>query len=162
FRLVREGLARFLRETWLGFVMGIAAPLIVWGLAHVDWGKGSSETHRTTAPGPPLRAPLATRSFLQRLIPPPGGRLPGVHVLAPDLDVSASTDQPLGGRAFSDSAKQVGRYATATVSAYRSEHMLSAPGHFPGLGAAAQSTDASPTEVGLSIKDLLRRDVVPF
>ena len=289
---MREGLARFLRETWLGFVIGIAAPLIVWGLAHVDWGKGSSETHRTTAPGPPLRAPLATRSFLQRLIPPPGGRLPGVHVnaqirkvvaklplerkiaqlllvgfdgrtakapfygtlgrmdlggvvlthdnyespdqistlaaaiangtsdarthtppfiiapqeggdfsafpnlppfdnaadvgsaglagreagdaakalkkvglngvLAPDLDVSASTDQPLGGRAFSDSAKQVGRYATATVSAYRSEHMLSAPGHFPGLGAAAQSTDASPTEVGLSIKDLLRRDVVPF
>src|SRR5205807_8359829 len=52
-------------------------------------------------------------------------------VLAPDVDVSASTDQPLGGRVFSDDPKQVARYATATVSAYRSEHMLSAPGHFP-------------------------------
>ncbi len=288
---MRERLARFLRETWLGFVIGIVAPLAVWGLGQVDWGKGSTETNRPPAPGPPLHA-SATRSFLERLIPPPGGRLPGVHVnaeirklvsklpldreiaqlllvgfngrsvkapfygtlgrmdlggvvlthdnyespdqistlaagisnstsdarthtppfilapqeggdfsafpnlppfdnaadvgsvglagkeagdaasalknvglngvLAPNLDVSASTDQPLGGRVFSDNAKQVARFATSTVSAYRSAHMLSAPGHFPGQGAATQSTDAGPTEVGLSLKDLMRRDVTPF
>jgi len=269
------------------------APLAVWGLGKVDWGGASDGTKHGVAPGPPLHAPLAARSFLERLIPPPGRRLPGVHsdaqirklvaklpldrkvaqlllvgfdgrtvkapfygtlgrmdlggvvlakqnydnnpdqistlaagvsnatadgrthtppfilapqeggdfaafsnippfdnaadlgsiklaareageaakalgqvgfngVLAPDLDVSASTDQPLGGRAYSDDPKQVSRYATATVSAYRSAHMLSAPGHFPGLGAAGQSTDTSPTEVGLAIKDLMRRDVVPF
>src|SRR2546429_8075374 len=40
--------------------------------------------------------------------------------------------------------------------------MLSAPGHFPGIGAAGQSTDQGPTEVGLSMKDLGRRDLVPF
>jgi len=288
---VRIGLLRLLREVWLGFLIGVVAPLGVWGLGKVHWSS-SSHSHRAVAPGPHLRRPVPARSFLERLIPPPGGRLPGVHVdtqirkavaklpldrkiaqlllvgfagrtikapfygtlgridlggvafdrdnyqspdqistlaagvsnttsdprthtppfivapqeggdfsafpnlppfdnaadlhstslaareardaskaltqigfngvLAPDLDVSASTDQPLAGRAFSDVPSRVSAYATATIGAYRSAHMLSAPGHFPGIGAAGQSTDQGPTEVGLSMKDLGRRDLVPF
>ncbi|MBV9213369.1 MAG: hypothetical protein JOZ25_06950 [Actinobacteria bacterium] len=287
---MRKGLARFLREAWLGIAIGIAAPLAVWGLAQVHWHSGSGGSNAATAHG--RVRPVASRSFLEQLIPPPGGSLPGVRfdaqirklvaklplerkiaqlllvgfdgrtarapffgtlarmdlggvelargnyenpaqittlasavynatadarshtppfilapqeggdvtafpnlppfdnaadvgsiaratseandaanalkqaglngVLAPDIDVSASTDQPLGGRAYSDDPRQVARYATATVSVYRSAHMLTAPGHFPGLGGAAQSTDVGPTEVGLSLKDLLRRDVEPF
>jgi beta-N-acetylhexosaminidase len=288
---VRQGLFRFLREIWLGLAIGIVAPLAVWGLGKVDW-HASSHSHRAVAPGPPLKRPIPARSFLEHLIPPPGGRLPGVHVdtqirrqvgklplerkiaqlllvgfagrtvkapfygtlgrmdlggvafdrdnyqspnqistlaaavsnttadprthtppfivapqeggdfsafpnlppfdnaadlhstslaareardsakaltqvgfngvLAPDLDVSASTDQPLAGRAFSDVPSKVASYAGATIGAYRSAHMLSAPGHFPGIGAAGQSTDNGPTEVGLGMKDLARRDLVPF
>jgi beta-N-acetylhexosaminidase len=83
-------------------------------------------------------------------------------VLAPDADVGASAPDPLGPRAYADDPVQVSSYATAVVAAYRRERMLSAPSHFPGIGAAAQTTDEGPTSVGLSMRELERRDLRPF
>ena len=40
--------------------------------------------------------------------------------------------------------------------------MLSAPKYFPGMGAASQSTEEGPVQVGLSLEDLTARDLVPF
>jgi beta-N-acetylhexosaminidase len=83
-------------------------------------------------------------------------------VLAPDADVGASAPDPLGPRAYSDDEAEVSRYAAAVVSAYRSARMLAAPSHFPGIGAASQSTDEGPTSVGLDMTELQRRDLAPF
>jgi beta-N-acetylhexosaminidase len=83
-------------------------------------------------------------------------------VLAPDADVGASAPDPLGPRSYSDDPAEVSRYAVAVVAAYRRARMLSAPSHFPGIGAAAQTTDEGPTSVGLSMRELQRRDVRPF
>ena len=83
-------------------------------------------------------------------------------MLAPDADVGASAPDPLGPRSYSDDPAEVSRYAVAVVAAYRRALMLSAPSHFPGIGAAAQPTDEGPTSVGLSMRELQRRDVRPF
>jgi beta-N-acetylhexosaminidase len=83
-------------------------------------------------------------------------------VLAPDADVGASAPDPLGPRAYSDDEGEVSHYAAAIVAAYRGERMLSAPSHFPGIGAASQSTDDGPTSVGLDMTELHRRDLAPF
>jgi beta-N-acetylhexosaminidase len=83
-------------------------------------------------------------------------------VLAPDADVGASAPDPLGPRAYSDDTVGVRRYAVAVVAAYRRERMLSVPSHFPGIGAATQTTDEGPTSVGLSMRELERRDLPPF
>jgi beta-N-acetylhexosaminidase len=78
------------------------------------------------------------------------------------VDVGAGGADPLGPRSFSDDPVDVSRYGAAVVSAFRSAGMLSAPGHFPGIGAAAQSTDEGPTSVGLDMGALGRRDLPPF
>lgn len=83
-------------------------------------------------------------------------------VLAPDVDVGGSTPDPLGPRAYSDDPNDVRRYATAVVDVYRSAGMLTAPSHFPGIGAASDSTDQGPAEVGLSMHALSERDLRPF
>jgi beta-N-acetylhexosaminidase len=83
-------------------------------------------------------------------------------VLAPDIDVGASAPDPLGPRAYSDDTGEVSHYAAAVVSAFRGARMLSAPSHFPGIGAASQPTDDGPTSVGLSMAELQRRDLAPF
>ena len=83
-------------------------------------------------------------------------------VLAPTVDVGAGGGDSLGPRAFSDDPVDVSRYGAAVVSAFRGAGMLSAPGHFPGIGAAAQSTDEGPTSVGLDMGELGRRDLPPF
>ena len=54
------------------------------------------------------------------------------------------------------------RFAAATVRAYLGAKMLTTPKHFPGLGAASQSTDDGAAEVGLSLQVLAGRDLVPF
>jgi len=284
---VLRGLRGFLWECRYGLLIGVLAPLAVWGLGQVHWN-GSHGTHaRATRTGPPVPA----RSFLERLIPSPSGTLRGVRassdirrlvarlpverrvaqlllvgfdgrdssapflgtlrrmdlggvaiqsqnytgtsqlasltkaiagaasgrghepllivapqeggqfsafpdlpptaaagdlstpadaaaearasaralkrlglngVLGPDIDVGASGPDPLGVRAFSSDPRDVTAYASATVSAYRGARMLAAPGHFPGIGAAAQSTDQQPTSVGLGIGDLEKRDLRPF
>lgn len=83
-------------------------------------------------------------------------------VLAPDLDVGAGGADPLGPRAFSDNPHQVAAYGAAVVSAFRRARVLTAPSHFPGIGAASESTDEGPTSVGLDMGALGRRDLVPF
>ncbi|MEA2398200.1 MAG: beta-N-acetylhexosaminidase, partial [Thermoleophilaceae bacterium] len=83
-------------------------------------------------------------------------------VLGPDADVGAGGSDILGPRAFSDDAQDVSVYTKAVVSAYRSARMLTAPEHFPGIGAASQSPDDGPTEVGLDMAALRHRDLRPF
>jgi beta-N-acetylhexosaminidase len=83
-------------------------------------------------------------------------------VLGPSIDVGAESGPALGGRVFSDDPRQVASFADAEARAYRRGFVLSAPGHFPGLGSADVSTDEGPATVGLSAAELAQRDLVPF
>lgn len=83
-------------------------------------------------------------------------------VLAPVIDVGLPDDLAIGARAFSDEPDKVADYATAVVGAYRRAGVFAAVKHFPGLGSASQSTQVGPANVGLSIGELARRDLVPF
>ncbi|MBA3421543.1 MAG: hypothetical protein H0U12_06560, partial [Thermoleophilaceae bacterium] len=84
-------------------------------------------------------------------------------VLGPVLDVGATDGGPLGLRAFSDSAREIARYARATVTAYASAGVVTAPLHFPGgLGQSASSTDEGPSQVSLPLNALRQRDLLPF
>jgi beta-N-acetylhexosaminidase len=84
-------------------------------------------------------------------------------VLGPMVDVGAGeTGSVLGSRIYSDDPEQVSKYAEETIGAYRAEHVFSAVGHFPGLGAADQSTEDGPATVGLGLDELRQRDLIPF
>jgi len=84
-------------------------------------------------------------------------------VLGPDVDVgSGETGSVLGARVYSDDPADVSAYAEATVGAYRGQHVFSSAKHFPGLGAADQSTEEGPATVGLGLDELAERDLVPF
>jgi beta-N-acetylhexosaminidase len=83
-------------------------------------------------------------------------------VLGPVVDVGQESGSALGARLYSDSAEAVAAYADATVTAYRAKHVFSAVAHFPGLGAADQSTEEGPATVGLGLEELRARDLIPF
>jgi beta-N-acetylhexosaminidase len=85
-----------------------------------------------------------------------------VGVLGPVIDVGLESGSALGARVYSDDPAEVARYAEATVHAYRDQHVFSAVKHFPGLGAADQSTEEGPASVGLGLDELAERDLVPF
>jgi beta-N-acetylhexosaminidase len=48
------------------------------------------------------------------------------------------------------------------IRAYREERLFGAVKHFPGLGAADQSTELGPATVGLDLDQLRQRDLRPF
>jgi beta-N-acetylhexosaminidase len=83
-------------------------------------------------------------------------------VLGPLVDVGLAAGSALGARVYSDDPREVVGYAEATVRAYRRERVFSAVGHFPGLGAADQSTEEGPASVGLDVPELRERDLLPF
>jgi beta-N-acetylhexosaminidase len=83
-------------------------------------------------------------------------------VFGPNLDVGQADDPVLGARMFSDDPRQEAALAQTTVPAYTRAGILSAVEHFPGLGAASQPTEQGPAQVGLSLEDLRRNDLVPF
>ena len=83
-------------------------------------------------------------------------------VLGPTIDVGAADGVAVGGRAFSDDPRDVADYAEAAVDAYRGASLLSAPGHFPGLGAGTEDTRLGLSQVGSSLAELRARDLVPF
>jgi beta-N-acetylhexosaminidase len=84
-------------------------------------------------------------------------------VLGPVVDVGGTeTGSSVGARVYSDDPEQVASYANASVRAYRAEHVFSAAGHFPGLGATDQSTEEGPATVGLGLDELRERDLIPF
>ena len=84
-------------------------------------------------------------------------------VLGPMVDVGGTeTGSALGARVYSDDPEEASAYADATVRAYRAEHIFSAVGHFPGLGATDQSTQDGPATVGLGLDELRQRDLIPF
>ncbi|HZG48539.1 MAG TPA: glycoside hydrolase family 3 N-terminal domain-containing protein [Thermoleophilaceae bacterium] len=83
-------------------------------------------------------------------------------VLGPVLDVGVESGSALGARVYSDDPAEVAGYADATVKAYRRKRVFSAVSHFPGLGAADQSTEVGPATVGLGLAELRERDLQPF
>jgi beta-N-acetylhexosaminidase len=83
-------------------------------------------------------------------------------ILGPVVDVGIPTGSALGARVYSDDPSEVARYADATVTAYRRGRLFSAVEHFPGLGAADQSTQEGPANVGLGVAELRDRDLIPF
>jgi beta-N-acetylhexosaminidase len=83
-------------------------------------------------------------------------------VLGPVVDVGQEQGSALGARLYSDNPQEVAAYADATVTAYRAKHVFSSVKHFPGLGAADQSTEEGPATVGLGLDELRDRDLIPF
>jgi beta-N-acetylhexosaminidase len=83
-------------------------------------------------------------------------------VLGPVVDVGQESGSALGARLYSDNPDEVSAYADATVRAYRAQHVFSAVTHFPGIGAADQSTEEGPATVGLGLDELRARDLIPF
>jgi beta-N-acetylhexosaminidase len=83
-------------------------------------------------------------------------------VLAPVVDVGPEDEPALGLRVYSDDPEEVAAFADAAVVAYRKARVLAAVKHFPGIGVASQSTEEGPAQVGLSLADLRRRDLIPF
>lgn len=83
-------------------------------------------------------------------------------VLGPVVDVGLENGGVLGARAYSNEPARVAAYGKEVVGAYRTRRMLSAPLHFPGIGSATQSPEEGPGQVGLTLEQLRRRDLVPF
>jgi beta-N-acetylhexosaminidase len=81
-------------------------------------------------------------------------------IIGPPIDVVGSTATRT--YAFSDDPATVANFAKAGVAAFRRAKLLSAPGHFPGIGGGTADTDQGPSQVGLSLEELRERDLVPF
>jgi beta-N-acetylhexosaminidase len=82
-------------------------------------------------------------------------------LLEPDLDV-AGAGSALGTQALAGDPALVSDYGTRVVTACRRLRLFCAAKHFPGIGAADTTTDVAPAQVGLSMAQLMDRDVKPF
>jgi len=80
---------------------------------------------------------------------------------APIADL-AYPSGPVGSEGFSADPQIAADLVGAAVSAYREGRIASAPGAFPGQGAASQDPDTGPGTVGFSLDELRGADVVPF
>ncbi len=83
-------------------------------------------------------------------------------VLGPVIDVGPPDGRAVGGRAFSSDPRDVADYARAVIGVYRAQSLLTAAGHFPGLGSGSEDTRLGPSQVGSSVAELSARDLVPF
>ena len=132
-----------------------------WVMAEQDGGDYSSfgDLPPSKAPGDSggaARAAAALRQAAATL------KALGINgLLEPDLDV-ADSDGILGTQALSARPAAVADYARRTVAACESLRLFCAAKHFPGIGAADTPTDQGPAQVGLSLAQLMQRDVVPF
>ena len=82
-------------------------------------------------------------------------------MLAPAADVGYSAG-PADGLAFSDDPARVARAARASVAGWRAGGVVTAPGHFPGQGAASQDPLDGPASVGVGRGRHPALDLVPF
>jgi beta-N-acetylhexosaminidase len=132
-----------------------------WVMAEQDGGDYSSfaDLPPSKAPGDaggaaPAAAALAQAAATLKAL--------GINgLLEPDLDVAGS-DGILGTQALSSSPAAVADYARRTVAACESLRLFCAAKHFPGIGAADTPTNQGPAQVGLSLAQLAKRDLVPF
>ncbi len=83
--------------------------------------------------------------------------------LAPVADV-ARPDSALArdGRLFGTSARAVAAAGTAFADGLRAAGVAATAKHFPGLGAATETTDAAPVRIDLSARELRSVDMAPF
>jgi len=81
--------------------------------------------------------------------------------LAPIADV-ATLDSPLADRAFSDDELITSQLTAAAIRGCEEAGIACVARHFPGLGAASQSTDQGPATVSLDAETLASRDLAPF
>jgi beta-N-acetylhexosaminidase len=82
-------------------------------------------------------------------------------VLHPSADLGVAGG-PAELRAFSDDPREAAARVRAAVDGWTDADVLPAPGRFPGEGAASQDPLAGPATVGLSLDELMQRDVQPF
>ena len=83
-------------------------------------------------------------------------------LLGPALDVGTHDGGALGPLAFSDDPEDVAAYGRQSIAFCLRLRILCAAKHFPGIGSADTATDEGPAYVGLTLDQLLARDVVPF
>jgi beta-N-acetylhexosaminidase len=89
-------------------------------------------------------------------------RTAGVEVvLAPSADLGVGGG-PAELRAFGDDPRGVAAFVFQAVDGWLSGNVLPVPGRFPGEGAASQDPLEGPATVGLSLDELVARDVRPF
>lgn len=81
--------------------------------------------------------------------------------LFPVADV-ATLDSPVADRAYSDDPAVVAAMTAAAIRGCDAAEIACAPSHFPGLGAASQSTQEGPATVSLDLGSLAARDLAPF
>ena len=82
-------------------------------------------------------------------------------VLAPSADLGVGGG-PSEERAFSDDELIAARFVRAAVGGWIDARVKPAPGRFPGEGAASQDPLAGAATVGLSLDELVARDLRPF
>ena len=133
-----------------------------WLLTIQDGGKFSALRGLPPADSPgDLASVTQARSEATR--PPRSLHALGINgVLGPDLDVDTDSGGPYTDVAYSSDPNEVGAFGVATVRAFERQKMLTVVKHFPGLGAATQSTDDGAAKVGLPLDALATRDLVPF
>jgi beta-N-acetylhexosaminidase len=81
-------------------------------------------------------------------------------IIGPPIDVGGSAARRE--YSFSDDSDTVANFAKAGVATFRRAKLLSATAHFPGIGGGTADTDEGPSQVGLSLEELRKRDLVPF
>ena len=117
---------------------------------------GPQEPYDLGLEGTPQQARASARAAAARL------RRAGVRmVLAPPADLGFAGG-PAEQRAFGEDPAEVAEYVEASVDGWRDGSVLPAPGRFPGEGAASQDPLEGPGSVGLSLDELMTRDVRPF
>jgi beta-N-acetylhexosaminidase len=84
-----------------------------------------------------------------------------------DLVLAPSGDLAVGGgptelRSFGDDPMRVARFVRASVDGWLAGGVAPVPGRFPGEGAASQDPLEGPATVGLSLDELVARDLRPF
>jgi beta-N-acetylhexosaminidase len=114
---------------------------------------------------PPAAQPLQrTAAAARRQAVLAGRRLKALDVrmtFAPAADVAA-TGGAWEDRAFSEDPAAVAELTRAAVDGYAAAGVVSAPGHFPGEGAASADPAEGVATVGLSLDELRARDLRPF
>ena len=89
-------------------------------------------------------------------------RTAGVDVvLAPSADLAVGGG-PAENRSFGDDPRGVSAFVFQAVDGWLAGGVVPVPGRFPGEGAASQDPIEGPATVGLSLEELVARDVRPF
>jgi beta-N-acetylhexosaminidase len=134
---------------------GRPTPLVLADPAQLD-GLGPAPAPTLGAEGTPADAQASAQKAAARV------RTAGIDVvLAPSADLAVGGG-PAEMRAFGDDPMRVAAFVKAAVDGWLAGGVAPVPGRFPGEGAASQDPLEGPATVGLSLEELVARDVRPF